>query len=105
LVEHFHGKEGVAGSSPAEGFLQVQVDRAVCASMAVASAGARPRRVHQSDGETFLGELAACRADRFFSRDRVLRRLVEEPRVVAQTRFGGVTELLGDVDDVLGPLG
>jgi hypothetical protein len=41
LVEHFHGKEGVIGSSPIEGFRQVQVDREVCASMVVASAGER----------------------------------------------------------------
>jgi hypothetical protein len=43
--------------------------------------------------------VTARRADRFLRRDRVLRRLVKEPRVVAQTRLRGVTELLGDVDD------
>jgi hypothetical protein len=54
------------------------------------------RRVHQSDGKTLLGEVTARRADRFLRRDRVLRRLVKEPRVVAQTRLRGVTELLDD---------
>ncbi len=27
LVEHFHGKEGVTGSSPVEGFLQIRASR------------------------------------------------------------------------------
>jgi hypothetical protein len=40
--------------------------------------------------------VTARRADRFLRRDRVLRRLVKEPRVVAQTRLRGVTELLDD---------
>jgi hypothetical protein len=41
LVEHFHGKEGVVGSSPTEGFRQVQVDSEVRASTMVARAGER----------------------------------------------------------------
>ena len=44
--------------------------------------------------------MTARRADRFLSRDRVFRRLVKEPRAIAQARLGGVPELLGDVDDV-----
>jgi hypothetical protein len=36
-----HGKEGVIGSSPIEGFRQVQVDREVYASVMVASVGKR----------------------------------------------------------------
>jgi hypothetical protein len=40
-----------------------------------------------------LGEVAACDADRFLRRDRVLRRLVKEPRAVAQARLRSVDVL------------
>ena len=52
LVEHFHGKEGVAGSSPAEGFQTNRVNTATF-----------PRRLHHPDGGVSGVSIARARID------------------------------------------
>jgi FHA domain len=51
LVEHFHGKEGVAGSSPAPGSLRMQPTAASLVIHEGAGAGSE----HPVDGELILG--------------------------------------------------
>jgi hypothetical protein len=83
LVEHFHGKEGVVGSSPTEGFAQVQEDRGVNATMmpGARTSASKTRPSGQTVRRSWARWRRAARI-RFLRRDRVLRRLVEELRVV-----------------------
>jgi hypothetical protein len=89
LVEHFHGKEGVSGSSPLLGF---GLETGISATDALGLAAARALRGHKlyADPHSGAGHSAFHLASRitFFLSTALDGEVLEHARVVAPSRSG-----------------